>query len=75
MQAVWQKERNSKGKEIASAPLFEDAVNTEAFFRVVTVKDTARILLDIDKILDTQEIHQELKKTKITTCRRILCRE
>jgi len=29
---------------------------------VVTVKDTARMLLDIDKVLDTEEINKELKK-------------
>jgi len=29
---------------------------------VVTVKDTARILLDIDKVLDIEEINKELKK-------------
>jgi len=28
---------------------------------VVTVKDTARILLDIDKVLDIEEINKELK--------------
>jgi len=43
-------------------PLFEDGVNTEVSLGVVTVKDTARMLLDIDKVLDTEEINKELKK-------------
>jgi len=43
-------------------PLFEDGVNTEVLLGVVTVKDTARMLLDIDKVLDTEEINKELKK-------------
>jgi len=39
---------------------------------VVTIKDTARMLLDIDKVLDTEEINKELKKVKITTCKSML---
>ena len=61
-----------RGKEIEAAPLFEDGVNTEVLPGVVTVKDTARILLDIDKVLDTEEINKELKKIKITACKRVL---
>lgn len=58
--------------EIESVPLFEDCVNTEVLLGVVTVKDTARILLDIDKVLDTEEINRELEKIKIRTCKSIL---
>ncbi len=36
------------------------------------VKDTARILLDIDKVLDTQEINKELKKIRAIDCKRML---
>lgn len=49
-------------KEIEAVPLFEDSVNTEVFHGMVNIKDTARILLDIDKVLDTEEINKELKK-------------
>jgi len=53
-------------------PLFEDGVNTEVSLGVVTVKDTARMLLDIDKVLDTEEINKELKRIKATACKNML---
>ena len=58
--------------EIEAVPLFEDGVNTEVSLGVVTVKDTARILLDIDKVLDTEEINKELKRIKATACKNML---
>ncbi len=61
-----------KGKEIDAVPLFEDSVNPEVFLGMVNVKDTARILLDIDKVLDTQEINKELKKIRAIDCKRML---
>ena len=59
-------------KEIEAAPLFEDGVNTEVFLGMVNVKDTARMLLDIDKVLDTEEINKELKIIKVTACKNML---
>ena len=61
-----------KSTEIEAVPLFKNGVNTELFRGMVNVKDTARILLDIDKILDTKEINKELKKIKATGCKSML---
>ena len=61
-----------RGKEIEAVPLFEDGVNTEVSLGMVTVKDTARILLDINRVLNTKEINKELKKIKVTACKNML---
>ena len=64
---------DTRGKEIEAAPLSEDGVNTEVLPGVATLKDTERILLDMDKVLDMEEINKELGK--ITICKSMLCCE
>jgi len=45
------------GEQLEQSPHFGDKVNTDIFIGMAKIKDTVKILLDIDKVLGTDGIH------------------
>ena len=46
-----------KSEELESSPHFGNGVNTEMFLGMAKIKDKVKILLDIDKVLGTEDIN------------------
>jgi len=46
-----------RGEELEASPDFGNGIDTEIFLGMAKIKDKVKILLDIDKVLGTEEIH------------------